>query len=197
MGLFGIFGKKEAGNVTEPKNDTERWLVGTYAMWSVYAEGDWRYFAGSKEKSKQEGASMRVMLRRDWEVNNKATLLDMVNDLTAVYKEGTECKAEDIALGAWDLCRACQILAMGFVGDYIEREEMVQKSIEVGRVMQRYYHSWTELYDSYLKGYKDWKIEQGGDAWKDITAREELCFQLRNQPDGPCSVEWGLELGSV
>lgn len=182
MGLFGIFGKKEAGNVTEPKNDTERWLVGTYAMWSVYAEGDWRYFAGSKEKSKPEGASMRVMLRRDWEVNNKATLLDMVSSLT-------------VASGAWELCRACQILAMGFVGGYIEREEMVQRSIEIGRVMQRHYHSWTELYDSYLKGYKDWRSEQGGDAGKDIAAREELCYQLRNQLDGPCSVEWDLELG--
>ena len=73
---------------------------------------------------------MRVILRRDWEISNKTALFDMVDYLTALYCEGTDCEAEDIASGAWDLCRACQILGMGFVGGYIERQEMVQKSAE-------------------------------------------------------------------
>ena len=194
MGLFGIFGKKEAADVTEPVNDTEKWIVGTYAMWSAYAEGDWHYFAGSREKNKQEGASMRVMLRRDWDVTDRASLLEMVGYLTALYKEGTDCGPEDAAAGAWDLCRACQILGMAFVGGYIDREEMVRESVAVGKVMQRYYHSWEELYDSYLKGYRNWRNDQGGDVLNDIAAREQLCSQLRNQPDGPCSVPWALEL---
>lgn len=92
------------------------------------------------------------------------------------------------------MCRACQILGMGFVGGYIERQEMVQKSAEIGRVMQKYYHSWAELYDSYIKGYRDWRAEQGGDAQKDIEARETLCRDLRNDPNGPCSVPWDLKL---
>ena len=194
MALFGLFGKKETGNETIPQNDVEKWILGTYAMWAAYADGDWHYIAGSAEKNKQEGASMRVMLRRDWEVSNKTALLDMVDYLTALYREGTDCEAEDIASGAWDLCRACQILGMGFVGGYIDRQEMVQKSAEVGRVMQKYYHSWAELYDSYIKGYRDWRAEQGGDAQKDIEARETLCRDLRNDPNGPCSVPWDLKL---
>lgn len=193
MGLFGMFKKKEEGNVTLPETDVERWIVGTYAMWSEYAEGDWHYFAGSKEKNRQEGASMRVMLRRDWEVTDKNSLLDMVLYLTSLYKENS-CTDEEIALGAWDLCRACQILGMGFVGGYIEREEMIEESMEVGRIMQRLYHSWTELYDSYLKGYKEWRMKQG-DGWqKDIAEREDLCYKLRNDLSGPCSLPWELEL---
>ena len=194
MGLFDIFGKKGAESETMPQNDTERWIAATYAAWAVNTGGDWHYFAGAKEKNRQEGASMRTMLRRDWGVTDRASLLDMVSYLTTLYSEGEDCEAEDVASGAWDLCRACQILGMGFVGGYIDRDEMVQRSIEVGRVMQCYYHSWAEPYDSYTKGYGDWRSGQGGDTQKDIADREKLCFDLRSQPDGPCCVEWGLAL---
>ena len=34
MGLFGIFGNKDKGESMIPANDTERWITGTYAMWS-------------------------------------------------------------------------------------------------------------------------------------------------------------------
>jgi len=63
MGLFGIFGNKDKGESMTPANDTERWLVGTYAMWSESTGGKWGYIAGSTEKNKKEAASMRVMLR--------------------------------------------------------------------------------------------------------------------------------------
>ena len=106
MALFGLFGKKESGNETVPQNDVEKWILGTYAMWAAYADGDWHYIAGSTEKNKQEGASMRVILRRDWEISNKTALFDMVDYLTALYCEGTDCEAEDIASGAWDLSAA-------------------------------------------------------------------------------------------
>jgi len=136
MGLFGIFGNKDKGESMTPANDTERWLVGTYAMWSESTGGKWGYIAGSPEKNKKEAASMRVMLR----------------------------------------------------------QEMTDSSVRVGRIMQKYYHSWGELYDSYLKGYAKWRREAGGEAEKDITAREELCRRLRDMPEGPCSVAWNLPL---
>lgn len=194
MGFLSFFKKKEDGNVTLPETDVERWIVGTYAMWSEYTDGDWHYFAGSKEKNNKDGASMRVMLRRDWEVTDKNSLLEMVLCLTLAYKEKSAYTDEELALGAWDLCRACQILGMGFVGGYIAREEMIEKSIEVGQLMQRMYHSWTELYDSYLKGYKEWRTKQGDGCQKDIEEREDLCLKLRNDLNGPCSLPWDLRL---
>lgn len=193
MGLFGLFGKKETDESTVAANDTEKWIVGTYAMWSQATDGNWRYIAGSASKNKKEAASMRVMLRRDWEVSNKAMLLDMVNYLTALYKS-EECEQEDIEKAAWDLCRACQILGMGYVGGYIERQEMIRESVKVGQVMQKYFHSWEELYDSYLKGYCEWRKDAGEGAEKDIQARQDLCLKLTSMPDGPCVVEWNMAL---
>ncbi|MCI8454615.1 MAG: DUF1266 domain-containing protein [Lachnospiraceae bacterium] len=193
MGLFGLFGKKEDEAATIPANDAEKWVTATYAMWSESAGGRWNFIAGSPEKNKSESASMRVMLRRDWEVNNKGSLLEQVSFLTSLYAE-EDCEAEDIEMGAWDLCRACQILAMGYVGGYLERAEMISESCRVGRIMQRHYHSWAELYDSYVKGYADWRIVQGGEAEKDITERKELVKRLFNSPDGPCAVAWDTAL---
>lgn len=193
MGLFG-FGKKEPSDVTMPKTDGEKWVTYTYAMWSRYAEGDWHYIAGSTEKSKSEGASMRVMLRRDWGVNNKAALLDNLSFLFSLYEEGTDVDDEDIQIGAWDLCRCCQTLAMGYVGGYIEREEMFALSFNVGRVMQKYYHSWQELYSSYLNGYRIWRSEIGDGAQEDISAREKICSEILEAADGPSSLDWNMVL---
>lgn len=92
------------------------------------------------------------------------------------------------------MCRACQILGMGFVGGYIDRQEMMTESVRVGRVMQKYYHSWNELYDSYIKGYREWRMTAGGDAQKAIADREALCNSLLNMADGPCLVDWNITL---
>lgn len=191
MGLLGLFGKKTEADATLPANDMERWFTAAYAMWSEYAEGDWHYFAGSTEKSRQEGASMRTMLRRDWDVSDRQALLETVIMLTALYEEGG-CEEGDIQTGAWDLCRACQILGMGYVGGYIERQEMVAESMKVSRIMQRYYHSWQELYDSYLYGFKKWRLKGGGDCTKEVAERETICKRLLALPDGPCSLPWNL-----
>lgn len=193
MGFLGFFRRKEDGNVTLPESDTERWITGTYAMWSEYADGDWHYFAGSRQINKRR-PPMRAVLRRDWGVTDENTLSDMVLYLISQYEDENDCSEEEIALGAWDLCRACQILGMGFIGGYIERREMVEKSVRVGRIMQRLYHSWDELYDSYLEGYKEWRRAQGGEWQRDIAEREKLCLKLRNDPDGPCSIAWEIEL---
>ena len=193
MGLFGFLGKKETDESTAAANDTEKWIIGTYAMWSQATDGNWKHIAGSTSKNKKEAASMRVMLRRDWEVSNKAALFDMVNYLTALYKD-EGCEQQDIEKAAWDLCRACQILGMGYVGGYIERQEMVRESVEIGRIMQKHFHSWEELYDSYMKGYSEWRKDAGEDAEKDIQSRKDLCQKLRNMPDGPCTVEWNMAL---
>lgn len=195
MGILGLFQKKEAADATLPRTEAEKWVTYTYAMWSESAQGDWHYIAGSKTYSKPEGASMRTMLRRDWEIRNKAELLDMVSYLTALYEDEAECEQEDVESGAWDLCRACQILGMGYVGGYINREEMFTNAFAVGRIMQRYYASWIELYGSYIQGYRKWRTESGGsNVLQTISERENLCNRLLSYADGPCSIDWKLPL---
>lgn len=193
--LSGILGKKENKRITAPENDTEKWITITYGMWSAWAwtDGDWRYFAGIKESNKQKESSLRVVLRRDWGITDKASLYDMVKNLTDLY--GIEADREKLSdIGAWDLCRACQILGMGYVAGHIEKEEMVTKSVEVGRIMQQYYHSWKELYDSYMKGYSNWRKSQGGNAQEDIAERETIYSDIWKHPEGPSSIKWDLKL---
>lgn len=186
--LLGFLGKKDTLGVTEPANDTERWFTATYAIWSawVWNDGDWRYFAGVKEITKEKENELHTMLSRDWGITDKETLFDTVEWLLSKAKDGIP--------EAWDLCRACQILGMSYVIGYIKRKELVNKSIEIGHIMQKYYHSWDELYESYMQGYRTWRKTQGGNVQKAIAQREAVYDQLWKQPDGPCSIKWNLEL---
>lgn len=184
-------------NVTTPLDDVERWVLATYAMWSeYYSEGGWQYIAGSSDKEKC-ASDMRVMLSRDWEIDNQEDLLDTITYLTALYLDDENVDLEDIETGAWDLCRACQILGMAFVAGIIDREEMMELSLMVGSIMQCYYPSWMHLYTSYINGYREWRLEddeEDEEALEAVEAREQICRQLLIMPNGPCSVPWDLEL---
>lgn len=184
-------------NVTAPQDDVERWVIATYAMWSeYYSEGDWQYIAGSPVKE-DSTADMKLMLSRDWGINNRDDLLNTVTYLTALYMEDDNIDQEDIEIGAWDLCRACQILGMAFVAGIIDREEMMGISLVVGSLMQCYYPSWMHLYSSYINGYRAWRLEEDEEdeeALEDVEEREQICRELLIMPGGPCSVPWDLEL---
>ncbi len=184
-------------NVTTPLDDVERWVLATYAMWSeYYSEGGWQYIAGSSDKEKC-ASDMQVMLSRDWEIDNQEDLLDTITYLTALYLDDENVDLEDIETGAWDLCRACQILGMAFVAGIIDREEMMELSLMVGSIMQCYYPSWMHLYTSYINGYREWRLEddeEDEEALEAVEAREQICRQLLIMPNGPCSVPWDLEL---
>lgn len=198
MGMLDELGEQNLENVTAPLDDVERWVIATYAMWSeYYSEGDWQYIAGSSVKE-ENASNMQVMLSRDWEINNRDDLLDTVMFLTALYEDEENLEREDIETGAWDLCRACQILGMAFVAGIIDRDEMMGISLIVGSLMQCYYPSWMHLYSSYINGYKEWRLgdgdEEDEEALKAVEEREEICRQLLIMPNGPCSVPWNLEL---
>ncbi len=184
-------------NVTTPLDDVERWVLATYAMWSeYYSEGGWQYIAGSSDKEKC-ASDMQVMLSRDWEIDNQEDLLDTITYLTALYLDDENVDLEDIETGAWDLCRACQILGMAFVAGIIDREEMMELSLMVGSIMQCYYPSWMHLYTSYINGYREWRLEddeEDEEALEAVEALEQICRQLLIMPNGPCSVPWDLEL---
>lgn len=189
--------EQDLENVTTPLDDVERWVIATYAMWSEnYCEGGWQYIAGSSVKEECV-SDMQLMLSRDWGINDQDELLDTVTYLTALYMDEEDVDQEDIETGAWDLCRACQILGMAFVAGMIDREEMMGLSLVVGCIMQRYYPSWMHLYASYLKGYKEWRLEEDEEdeeALEAVADREQLCRQLLIMPNGPCSVPWDMEL---
>lgn len=158
MGKSDELEEQDWENITAPQNDVERWIIGTYAMWSeYYSEGNWQYIAGSPIKE-ENAANMRLMLSRDWAIDNKENLLDTLMLMTALYEDEENVDLEDIQTGAWVLCRACQILGMAFVAGIINRGEMLSLSLIVCNLMQCYYPSWMHLYSSYLNGYREWRL---------------------------------------
>lgn len=177
--MFDLLKKNKVN--TAPENNTEKWILGTYAMWSMYYGGDWKYIAGSKKINRRNRTSMRIMLRRDWEISNKKELFDTAEQLMQTAEKDAE---------AWDLCRACQILGMGFISEWITRKEMVQHSIFICYEMQKLFHSWDELYESYLKGFRNWRKWEGDGAEEAILARETICRELKESPDGPWLIPW-------
>lgn len=166
-------GNQDLENLTAPQNDVERWIIATYAMWSeYYSEGDWQYIAGSPVKA-ENASNMQVMLSRDWGINTKDELLDMVMYLTALYEDEEDVDPEDIATGGWDLCRACQILGMAFIAGMIDRDEMLAVSLMVCSLIQYYYPSWLHLYSSYLNGYREWRLGDEDDEDDDDELDED------------------------
>lgn len=163
MGILNESEGQNLENITAPLDDVERWVIATYAMWSeYYSEGNWQYIAGSPVKE-ENASNMQLMLSRDWGIDNKEDLLDTITYLTALYMDDENVDQEDIETGAWDLCRACQILGMAFVAGIIDREEMMGVSLMVCNLMQYYYPSWMHLYSSYLNGYRAWRLEDDDD----------------------------------
>lgn len=202
MGMSDRPEEQDLENVTAPQDDVERWVIAAYAMWSeYYSEGNWKYIAGSPVKE-ENASNMLLMLSRDWEIEDKDDLMDTLMFLTALYEDEETVDLEDIETGGWDLCRACQILGMAFVGGIISREEMMGLSLIVCSLMQCYYPSWMHLYSSYIKGYKEWRLgeadeedeEEDEEALEDVEEREQIVRRLLIMPDGPCSVPWNLEL---
>ena len=198
MGMSDGSGELDLENVTAPQDDVEKWVIATYAMWSeYYSEGNWQYIAGSPVKE-ENAANMQLMLSRDWEINNKEDLQDTLMFLTALYEDREDVDMEDIETGAWDLCRACQILGMAFVAGIISREEMMNASLMVCCLMQLYYPSWMHLYSSYIKGYREWRLGEGDEedeeALEAVEEREQIVRKLLIMPGGPCSIPWNLEL---
>lgn len=99
-------------------------------------------------------------------------------------------------LGGWDLCRACQILGMGYVAGYIDRDEMMYECIQVAEQMRKLYSSWEELYQSYLFGYGLWRTDPKDEkeAAADIAARREAAEVVLRDIDGPLSLDWNMPL---
>ena len=177
-------GEQNLENVTRPLEDAERWVIASYAMWSeYYSEGNWQYVAGSPVKE-ENAANMQLMLSRDWEIDDREDLLDTVMFLTALYEDEEDVDQEDIETGAWDLCRACQILGMGFVAGIIDREEMFGISMMVCGLMQFYYPSWMHLYSSYLNGYKEWRLGDGDEEDEEA----QFCLKRNTSSGNLCSI---------
>ncbi len=166
MGLFDFL-KKADPNMTLPQNDKEKWLRDTSAVWAHANFGDFNYFGGEKY-SKDLASDMRLLLRRDWDIKNKVDCTNMIGDL--MYE------AQEKPVLAWDLCRATQLYALGFIGGFYTREEMVEGSSHIAKMIQRNFSSWEDLIENYLAGHDDWARDVFGESAEERIADRRAVY---------------------
>ncbi len=183
MGVFNLFGKKrDQGLESLPKNDVERFIIGSYAIWSEYCGGSWKYIGGF-EKNRSNASMARGVLNRDWIITDRESGINMVEFL---IKENSGEKEERLA---FDYGCACNIYGRMYLGGYITREEAIDLSRDIARMIQKDYHSWKEFCEGYIEGTR----HESGIA-KDTEQFVKIYEALAALPDGPFSTDWNLLL---
>lgn len=87
------------------------------------------------------------------------------------------------AIDAWDYCRALNLLSFYYVAGYYEKEEALDKSLEIAKELQAKYSSWDEMIESYLRGYEYWAEESSDE-------RRAIYEDLKNSENNPYAVDY-------
>lgn len=186
-----------------PRNDVERWLAGTHAVWGQSIARFSRIFPGRKPVPVRFGGLprtpfsrwlIRLTLREKWEINNYAELLDTVEYMSR-GPGFTNCTTQSAR--AWQLCRSSSLLGMAMVLGWASRRELVARSREVGKLIQTHFSSWDELSMNFLECFADFRNEGGGEAQVNqeiVQDRVDSYWSLKDRPDSPFSLPWDLDL---
>ena len=95
---------------------------------------------------------------------------------------------EDAIMG-WDLSRAVQLCAQGFLAGYLDFEEALEKAASIGKIIQRTFDSWEDFWDSYFYGYFYWSEDVDG-----LEQRIEIHEELAEKANSPLNLDWLLDL---
>lgn len=185
---MGFFNRtKDEPGVTLPLNDAERWIAGTYAIWSEYCGGSYKYLGGY-EKTKSNAKMISRVLRGDWMVNDHDSGLEMVQYLlkNAGPKDGEEGSGVDTT--AFDYACACNMCGRMFIAGYFTREESIAYATEAAKKIQEKYHSWEEYFQAYMIG------AAGGSNVKEIAPFESAYGKFQDASDSPVHLAWDTKL---
>lgn len=194
-------------DITLPQNDLERWIVGTYAIWGQFFAQLGRTSDGRRDVAARRGPIRiggqpmddkgqkytRDTLKDSWDISNGKELLETV-DYMSIGPGFASCDTQ--AARAWQLCRSMQLLGMSFAAGWISRKDMVERSCQVGRLMQEHFRSWEELCESFLEGFFIWRRRAFGpeDARDALQERMDIYGELKSRPDSPYKLSWYLPL---
>lgn len=190
--------------VTQPRNDVELWLVGTYAIWGQFYAGlfpQWRdaaekgpFHIGAVPRTPETVEEMKGTLDESWDITSYQELLDTV-EYMSTGPGFQNCVNQ--AGRAWELCRSMQLLGCAYLVEWCGREEMVCRSCAVGKLIQSTFHSWDELCQSFLDGFAAWRLSGGMPreaAQAAVQKRADIYWLLKRRKDSPYSLPWLLEL---
>lgn len=196
--------KKNLTEITQPKNDLERWLVGTYAIWGQFyaslfpgcKDAPWKgpFHIGAVPRTPETVKEMKETLDDDWDITSYEELLDTV-EYMSVGPGFRGCM--DQAGRAWELCRSMQLLGCAYLVEWCSREEMIRRSCEVGKIIQNTFQSWDELCQSFLDGFAAWRMSSGlapEAAREYIQQRADIYWAIKGRKDSPYNLPWRMKL---
>lgn len=184
-----------------PRNDVERWLVGTHAIWGQSIAQFNRILPGKGALPIRFGGlprtpftrwELRMTLRGSWDIHNYQELLETVK-----YMSRGDGFRDDMSqpAKAWQLSRCTALLGAAMVLGWAGRKELVERSREIGKLIQTHFSSWEELAMGFLEDYARWCTDQGGsNAQEKIQHRVDCYYLLQKQADSPYSLPWNLDL---
>ena len=185
-----------------PRNDVEKWIFGTYANWALY---NCEYIPGNNLIPNYDTAPILLggrrgpynspeqrqyflnMLDSPWDIHSKRELLETV-EYMSVGPGFQHCQTQ--ADRAWELCRCTQLLAIAFRLGWISRSEMVKRSRQVGKIIQRTFSGWQEMSESFLNRCLQWMEDPSLGA----DMRRAIHKSLWTRPDSPFNLPWDLPL---
>lgn len=186
--------------VTRARNDVEKWLAGTHAIWGQNIAEVGRMIPSKRPIPIRFGGvprtlftkwEIRMTLRDAWSITNYQELLETV-DYMSRGPGFTHCTSQ--ASRAWQLCRSTSLLGMAMVMGWASRKELVERSREVGKLIQANFSSWEELAMGFLEDYARWRISEGGDVQEQIRDRVDIYYALEKRADSPYHLPWNLDL---
>lgn len=196
-------GQKKQKEITRPKNDLERWLVGTYAIWGQFYAGLYGsgmeaarkgpFYIGAVPRTRETVQGMIDTLDTSWDISSYDELLDTV-EYMSVGPGFQNCLSQ--AGRAWELCRSMQLLGCAYLVGWCDREEMIRRSCQVGKIIQRNFRSWDELCQSFLDGFAAWRLSgsAGGAGAAAVQQRADVYWAIKGRKDSPYTLPWLMEL---
>ncbi|MCL2043787.1 MAG: DUF1266 domain-containing protein [Treponema sp.] len=100
----------------------------------------------------------------------------------------------DKAIMGWDLSRATQLCAFGYIAEFYTYDEAVDKALAIGRIIQSTFTTWDTFYTSYFFGYAYWSEDDLEDPNSNYSQRVRIFYNLKEDPKSPLNLAWNLEL---
>jgi len=100
------------------------------------------------------------------------------------------------AIMGWDLSRAVQLCADGYIAGFYTYEEATDKARKIGVIIQNTFDSWDDFFASYFHGYAYWSDDDIEDANSEYTARMKILNELKNDDKSPLNLDWDLDLSA-
>ena len=177
---FSYLYKKEKSTVVN-------WFNATHAVLTCINDKNIRIYGGvipNRTWRKTE----RNTLQAYWDISDVNSLNESIRFLMQYgHRSEYKNKGNEGDIGAWDYSRAMSLLSSAYVCAYISKQEALDRSLEVAKVIQSSYTSWDDFMNSYLKGYEYWSSHTPKGRW-------QIYENLRKQKNSLYNIPWNLEL---